>query len=145
MTRPALWANAVAALGTLAFSVVVLVAPGVGLPAGVDVTAGAAIYGGATAARSIALAVVLLVVLARFRAQLVPLLVVAGLSQLADAALHLVNGSPLPAVCALVLAAVPLGSLRPAGAGSAATSDRGPSRARPGGACSGGPPGRGGA
>lgn len=112
MTRRVVLAvNAVAALVTLAFSVVVLVEPGVGLPAGVDVTAGAALYGRATALRSIALAAVLLVVLARARAQLVPLLVVAGLTQLADAALHLAYGALLPALCALVLAAVPLGSL----------------------------------
>ena len=110
--RVVLVVNAVTALVTLAFSAVVLVEPGIGLPAGVDVTAGAALYSGATALRSIALAVVLLVALARARAQLVPLLVVAGLTQLADAGLHMAYGAPALAACALVLAAVPFGSLR---------------------------------
>jgi hypothetical protein len=113
MIRPVVLAvNAAAALVTLAFSVAVLVEPGIGLPAGVDVTAGATLYGRACALRSIALAAVLLVVLARARTLLVPLLVVAGLTQLADAALHLTYGAPALMVCALVLAAVPLGSLR---------------------------------
>jgi hypothetical protein len=70
--------NAAAALVTLAFSAVVLVDPGVALPAGVDVTAGAGFYARACALRSIALAVVLLVVIVRVRTILVPLLVVAG-------------------------------------------------------------------
>jgi hypothetical protein len=112
--RVVLGVNAAAALVTLAFSAVVLVDPGVALPAGVDVTAGAAFYARACALRSIALAVVLLVVIVRVRTMLVPLLVVAGLTQLADAALHLASGSPAPAACALVLAAVPFGSLRAA-------------------------------
>jgi hypothetical protein len=111
MIRLVLAVNAAAAVVTLAFSVAVLVEPGIGLPPGVDVTAGATLYGRACALRSIALAAVLLVVLARARTQLVPLLVVAGLTQLADAALHLAYGAPAPAVCALVLAAVPFGSL----------------------------------
>jgi hypothetical protein len=110
--RAVLASNAVAALVTLAFSIAVLVEPGVGLPAGVDVTAGAALYGRATALRSIALAAVLLVALARARTQIVPLLVVAGLTQLADAVLHLTHGAPAPAVWAFVLAAVPLGTVR---------------------------------
>jgi hypothetical protein len=109
-----LWVNVAAALVTLAFSTVVLVEPGVGLPAGADVTAGAAFYGLACALRSIALAAVLLVVIARTRALPVSLLVVAGLTQLADAALHLAYGSLALATCALVLAAVPFGSLRAA-------------------------------
>jgi hypothetical protein len=110
--RAALAMNAAAALVTLVFSAVVLVGPGIGLPAGVDVTAGAAFYGRACALRSIALAAVLLVVIARTRALPVPLLVVAGLTQLADAALHMAYGAPALAMCALVLAAVPFGSLR---------------------------------
>jgi hypothetical protein len=110
--RVVLGVNAAAALVTLAFSAVVLAEPGVGLPAGVDVTAGAAFYARACALRSIALAVVLLVVVVRVRTMLVPLLVVAGLTQLADATLHLVCGSPALAACASVLAVVPFGSLR---------------------------------
>jgi hypothetical protein len=98
--RAVLVANAVAALVTPAFSVAVPADPAIGLPAGVDVTPGAALYGHATALRSIALAAVLLV-LARARTQLVPLLVVAGLTQLADAVLHLAYGAPAPAVWAL--------------------------------------------
>jgi hypothetical protein len=112
--RLVLGVNAVAALATLAFSAVVLVEPGVALPAGVDVTAGAAFYARACALRSIALAVVLLVVVVCARTMLVPLFVVAGLTQLADAVLHLAYGSPAQAACALVLAAVPFGSLRAA-------------------------------
>ena len=112
MTRRAvLVANAVAALVTLAFSAAVLADPAVGLPTGVGVNPGAELYGRATALRSLALAGVLLVALAVARTQLVPLLVVAGFTQLADAVLHLAYGAPAPAVCALVLAAVALGSL----------------------------------
>jgi hypothetical protein len=109
--RAVVLANAVAALVTLAFSAAVLADPGIGLPAGVDVTPGAELYGRATAVRGLALAGVLLVALAGARAQLVPLLVVAGFTQLADAALHLVHGAPSAAAWALVLAAVALGSL----------------------------------
>jgi hypothetical protein len=110
--RAVLAANAVAALVTIAFSVAVLTDPGIGLPAGVEVTPGAALYAQATALRSVALAAVLMVVLAVPRTQLAPLLVVAGLTQLGDAVLHLAYGAPAAAGCALVLAAVPLGSLR---------------------------------
>jgi hypothetical protein len=112
--RVVLWANAAAALVTLAFSAVVLVEPGFGLPAGAEATTGAAIYGRACALRSIALAAVLLAVIARARTKLVPLLVVTGLVQMGDAVLHLAYGAPALALCALVLAALPFGSLRAA-------------------------------
>jgi hypothetical protein len=112
--RAVLVANAVAALVTIAFSSAVLADPGIGLPVGVEVTPGAALYAQATALRSLALAAVLAVVLAMARTQLVPLLVVAGLTQSGDAVLHLAYGAPGAAVCALVLAAVPFGALRTA-------------------------------
>ncbi|MFI6394304.1 DUF4267 domain-containing protein [Nonomuraea sp. NPDC050540] len=103
--------NALATLVTLAVSVLVIAEPGLALPAGTEITPGVDTFARACAVRSLAVGGALLVSLARgARGALTALLWASGLTQLGDAAIHALNGSPA-VVSAGVLAAVAFGSL----------------------------------
>lgn len=87
--------NAVLAAGSMASAVIGLVKPGLILPGG-EVSAGVELYAQAYAARALALGIGLLYALtSRSRpGLLVPMLVVAGVVQVADALIGLGQGIP---------------------------------------------------
>lgn len=96
----------------MAVSVLVAIDPGIALPTGETVTAGVQTYALATSIRSLAIGAILLWALAvRRRDAAIALLLVTGLIQIGDAAVHLLNGNPA-AVAAGVLAIIAFVSSR---------------------------------
>jgi hypothetical protein len=102
-------ANGLAAVGSMAASVVGLIDPATMLPAGSEVSAGVDFYAQAYAARALPLGAALLFALAsRSNWGLRPLLVVAGLVQAGDSIIGVTQHNPGMAISAGTLAAIHL-------------------------------------
>jgi hypothetical protein len=101
--KPVIAVNTATTLLAMTVSVLIAADPGIALPAGETITTGVQTYALATAIRSLAIGAILLWALTtRRRDATTALLLVTGLIQTGDAAVHLTNANPAAAAAGVL-------------------------------------------